>query len=119
MNERVARVAEERGEYERQRMLSVRRSAMLDSAQLYHDLASTIGSSLTDLVRKRRQLDQNTRERAHIVAALDTTTSMTTKKNLRQQQVMPLPSAHARFFPRVGKFIRRVARIFSGCGLFS
>ena len=87
MNERVAKVAEDRGENERKRMMSVRRSAMLDSAQLYHDLASTIGSSLTDLVRKRRQLDQNTRERAQVTAALDTTTSMTTKKNLRQQQV--------------------------------
>jgi len=87
VNERVAKVAEDRGENERKRMMSVRRSAMLDSAQLYHDLASTIGSSLTDLVRKRRQLDQNTRERAQVTAALDTTTSMTTKKNLRQQQV--------------------------------
>ena len=89
VNDRVAKVAEERGEFERQRMLGVRRSAMLDSAQLYHDLASTIGSSLMDLVSKRRQLDQNTRERTHIMAALDTTTSMTTKKNLRQQQVTP------------------------------
>ena len=87
MNERVAKVAEECGENERRRMVNVKRSAMLDSAKLYHDLASTIGSSLTDLVRKRRQLDQSTRERAHITAALDTTASMTTKKNLRQQQV--------------------------------
>lgn len=90
VHERVAKVAEEHGESEQQRMLGVRRSAMLDSAQLYHDLASTIGSGLTELVRKRRQLDQNTRERAHIMAALDTTTSMTTKKNLRQQQVTPV-----------------------------
>lgn len=85
--DRVARVAEERGESERQRMIGVRRTAMLDSAQLYHDLASTIGSSLTDLVRKRRQLDEDSRERGHVIAALDTTTSMTTRKNLRQRQV--------------------------------
>ena len=80
-------MAEERGESERQRMISVKHSAMLDSAKLYHDLTTTIGASLTDLVRKRRQLDQNTRERSHVTAALDTTTNMTTRKNLRQQQV--------------------------------
>ena len=87
VHDRVAKVAEERGAAEQRRMLSVRRSAMLDSAKLYHDLASTIGSRLTELVRKRRQLDQNTRERAHITGALETTTSMTTKKNQRQQEV--------------------------------
>ena len=87
MNDRVAAVAEERGELERRRMIGVRRAAMLDSAQLYHDLASTIGSSLTELVRKRRELDQNTRQRAHITGALETTTDMTTAKNRRQQQV--------------------------------
>jgi len=80
-------VAEERGEFERQRMISVKRSAMLDSAKLYHDLASTIGISLTDLVRKRRELDRNTRERLHITGALETTNDMTAAKNLRQQQV--------------------------------
>lgn len=82
VNERVAAVAEERGELERQRMISVKRSAMLDSAKLYHDLSSTIGSSLTDLVRRRRELDQNTRQRAHIIGALETTTNMTATKNL-------------------------------------
>jgi len=87
VGDRVAKVAEEQAAGEGQRMMNVRRSAMLDSAQLYHDLASTIGSRLTDLVRKRRQLDQNTRERSHITAALESTTSMTSKKNLRQQEV--------------------------------
>lgn len=87
MTDRVAKVAEEQAELEGQRMLNVRRSAMLDSAQLYHDLASTIGSCLTDLVRKRRELDQNTRQRAHITAALETTSIMTNKKNVRQQEV--------------------------------
>ena len=87
VTDRVARVADEQAASEGRRMLSVRRTAMLDSAQLYTDLASTIGSSLTDLVRKRRQLDQDTRERAHITAALETTTTMTTSKNRRQQHV--------------------------------
>jgi len=87
VNERVAGVAEEQAASEGRRMLNVRRSAMLDSAKLYTDLASTIGSSLTDLVRKRRQLDQNRRERAHIIAALETTTAMTNRKNQRQQDV--------------------------------
>ena len=87
VTERVAAVAEERGEMERLRMVGVRRAAMLDCAQLYHDLASTIGTSLTDLARKQRELDHNTRQRSHITAALETTTSMTAAKNVRQQQV--------------------------------
>jgi len=46
VNERVWAVAEERGDMERERMAAVKRSAMIDSAQLYHDLASTIGKPL-------------------------------------------------------------------------
>jgi len=45
------------------------------------------GVSLTELVRRRRELDQNTRQRAHITGALDATASMTAAKNRRQQQV--------------------------------
>ena len=122
VNERVAKVAEEQGDSEGQRMMNVRRSAMLESARLYHDLASTIGSTLTDLVRKRRQLDQNTHERAHITAALETTTNMTTRKNLREQEVHGLvvsvcsKESRSEFMYTSFKFV--VHGGCSRCGLF-
>jgi len=98
VGDRVAQVADECGEKERRRMIRVRRGAMLDSAQLYRDLATVIGSSLTELVRQRIHLDQNTRERAHLTAALDTTTDMTNRKNRHQQQVCDLSATWRRLY---------------------